>query len=56
MPVSSAPRSDMRRLVQGSRQSRTLNLLLIPLFMTLFSLGGAIEKAADFRAKPKKWW
>ena len=23
---------------------------------TLFSLGGAIEKAADFRAKPRKWW
>jgi len=23
---------------------------------TLFSLGSAIEKAADFRAKPKKWW
>jgi aspartyl-tRNA(Asn)/glutamyl-tRNA(Gln) amidotransferase subunit A len=23
---------------------------------TLFSLGGAIEKAADFRSKPKKWW
>ena len=23
---------------------------------TLFSLGGAIEKAADFRAKPQKWW
>lgn len=23
---------------------------------TLFSLGGAIEKAADFRAKPAKWW
>ncbi|MCW5758608.1 MAG: Asp-tRNA(Asn)/Glu-tRNA(Gln) amidotransferase subunit GatA, partial [Phenylobacterium sp.] len=23
---------------------------------TLFSLGGAIEKAADFKAKPKKWW
>ena len=23
---------------------------------TLFSLGGALEKAADFRAKPKKWW
>jgi aspartyl-tRNA(Asn)/glutamyl-tRNA(Gln) amidotransferase subunit A len=22
----------------------------------LFSLGGAIEKAADFRAKPQKWW
>jgi aspartyl-tRNA(Asn)/glutamyl-tRNA(Gln) amidotransferase subunit A len=23
---------------------------------TLFSLGGAIEKAADFKARPKKWW
>jgi aspartyl-tRNA(Asn)/glutamyl-tRNA(Gln) amidotransferase subunit A len=23
---------------------------------TLFSLGGALEKAADFRAKPSKWW
>jgi aspartyl-tRNA(Asn)/glutamyl-tRNA(Gln) amidotransferase subunit A len=23
---------------------------------TLFSLGGALEKAADFRAKPGKWW
>jgi len=23
---------------------------------TLFSLGSAIEKAADFRAKPQKWW
>jgi aspartyl-tRNA(Asn)/glutamyl-tRNA(Gln) amidotransferase subunit A len=23
---------------------------------TLFSLGGAIEKAADFKAKPQKWW
>ena len=23
---------------------------------TLFSLAGAIEKAADFRAKPKAWW
>ena len=23
---------------------------------TLFSLGGALEKAADFRAKPQKWW
>jgi len=23
---------------------------------TLFSLGGAIEKAADFRARPAKWW
>jgi aspartyl-tRNA(Asn)/glutamyl-tRNA(Gln) amidotransferase subunit A len=23
---------------------------------TLFSLGSAIERAADFKAKPKKWW
>ncbi len=23
---------------------------------TLFSLGGALEKAADFKAKPAKWW
>jgi aspartyl-tRNA(Asn)/glutamyl-tRNA(Gln) amidotransferase subunit A len=23
---------------------------------TLFSLGGALEKAADFRSKPAKWW
>ncbi|MFC3076962.1 Asp-tRNA(Asn)/Glu-tRNA(Gln) amidotransferase subunit GatA [Phenylobacterium terrae] len=23
---------------------------------TLFSLGSAIEKAADFKAKPQKWW
>jgi aspartyl-tRNA(Asn)/glutamyl-tRNA(Gln) amidotransferase subunit A len=23
---------------------------------TLFSLGGALEKAANFRAKPEKWW
>jgi aspartyl-tRNA(Asn)/glutamyl-tRNA(Gln) amidotransferase subunit A len=23
---------------------------------TLFSLGGALEKAADFKAKPQKWW
>jgi aspartyl-tRNA(Asn)/glutamyl-tRNA(Gln) amidotransferase subunit A len=23
---------------------------------TLFSLGGAIEKAADFRNRPQKWW
>jgi aspartyl-tRNA(Asn)/glutamyl-tRNA(Gln) amidotransferase subunit A len=23
---------------------------------TLFSLGGAIEKAADFKAKPQRWW
>ncbi len=23
---------------------------------TLFALGGALEKAAEFRAKPQKWW
>src|SRR6185436_5164709 len=23
---------------------------------TLFSLGGAIEKAADFKGKPARWW
>jgi aspartyl-tRNA(Asn)/glutamyl-tRNA(Gln) amidotransferase subunit A len=23
---------------------------------TVFSLAGAIEKAADFKAKPQKWW
>jgi aspartyl-tRNA(Asn)/glutamyl-tRNA(Gln) amidotransferase subunit A len=23
---------------------------------TLFALGGVMEKAADFRAKPRKWW
>ena len=23
---------------------------------TLFSLGAAVEKAANFRAKPQKWW
>jgi aspartyl-tRNA(Asn)/glutamyl-tRNA(Gln) amidotransferase subunit A len=23
---------------------------------TLFSLGGALEQAADFRAKPERWW
>ncbi|WP_374570875.1 Asp-tRNA(Asn)/Glu-tRNA(Gln) amidotransferase subunit GatA [Phenylobacterium sp.] len=23
---------------------------------TLFSLGGALEKAADFKAKPQRWW
>ena len=23
---------------------------------TLFSLGGALEKAADFKARPEKWW
>ena len=23
---------------------------------TLFSLGRALEKAADFRAKPRRWW
>ena len=23
---------------------------------TLFSLGGALEQAADFKAKPARWW
>jgi aspartyl-tRNA(Asn)/glutamyl-tRNA(Gln) amidotransferase subunit A len=23
---------------------------------TLFSLGAAIEKAADFKTKPARWW
>jgi aspartyl-tRNA(Asn)/glutamyl-tRNA(Gln) amidotransferase subunit A len=23
---------------------------------TIFSLAGAIEKAADFKAKPPRWW
>ena len=23
---------------------------------TLFPLGGALEKAADFRARPAPWW
>jgi uncharacterized ion transporter superfamily protein YfcC len=37
----------LRRLVQASRQSRTLELLLLPLFMTLFSLGGAVFGMAE---------
>lgn len=32
----------LRRLVRASRQSRLIEVLLIPLFMTLFSLGGAV--------------
>lgn len=35
------------RLVQVSRRSRTLELLLLPMFMTLFSLGGATFGMAE---------
>ena len=35
------------RLVQLSRQYRTLELLLLPVFMTLFSLGGAVFGMAE---------
>ena len=35
------------RLVRASRQSRTLALLLLPVFMTLFSLGGATFGMAE---------
>ena len=37
----------LRRLVQASRASRTLELLLLPVFMTLFSLGGAVFGMAE---------
>src|SRR5690606_15794941 len=37
----------LRRLVRASRQSRLIEVLLIPLFMTLFSLGGAVFGMAE---------
>ena len=37
----------LRRLVQASRRSRLLELMLLPIFMTLFSLGGAIFGMAE---------
>jgi len=37
----------LRALVQASSQSRTLEALLIPTFMTLFSLGGAVFGMAE---------
>jgi uncharacterized ion transporter superfamily protein YfcC len=37
----------LRRLVQVSRRSPTLELLLLPLFLTLFSLGGAVFGMAE---------
>ena len=37
----------LHRLVQLSRQYRTLELLLLPVFMTLFSLGGAVFGMAE---------
>ncbi len=37
----------LRRLVQASRRSKSLSVLMIPLFMTLFSLGGAVFGMAE---------
>lgn len=37
----------LRRLVRASRRSRLLEFLMVPLFMTLFSLGGAIFGMAE---------
>ena len=37
----------LRRLVQASRRSPTLEFLLLPLFITLFSLGGAVFGMAE---------
>ena len=37
----------LRRLVRASRQSRLIEVLLIPLFMTVFSLGGAVFGMAE---------
>jgi uncharacterized ion transporter superfamily protein YfcC len=37
----------LRSLIRASRASRRLELLLLPLFMTLFSLGGAIFGMAE---------
>jgi uncharacterized ion transporter superfamily protein YfcC len=37
----------LRRLVQASRRSRALEVMLLPVFMTLFSLGGAIFGMAE---------
>ncbi len=39
--------SALRRLVAASRKSRKLGIMIIPLFMTLFSLGGAIFGMAE---------
>ncbi len=37
----------LRRLVQASRRSKSLSFVMVPLFMTLFSLGGAIFGMAE---------
>jgi uncharacterized ion transporter superfamily protein YfcC len=37
----------LRRMVRASQQSRLIEVLLIPLFMTLFSLGGAVFGMAE---------
>lgn len=39
--------ASLRNLVRASQQSRTLEVLLIPIFMVLFSLGGAIFGMAE---------
>lgn len=39
--------SGLRRLVQLSQRSRSMSLLIIPVFMTLFSLGGAVFGMAE---------
>lgn len=37
----------LRRLVRASQRSKAIELMLIPLFMTLFSLGGAVFGMAE---------
>ncbi|HMQ04200.1 MAG TPA: TIGR00366 family protein [Pyrinomonadaceae bacterium] len=37
----------LRRLVQASRRSKSLSFLMVPLFMTIFSLGGAVFGMAE---------
>jgi uncharacterized ion transporter superfamily protein YfcC len=42
-----AVETSLRRLVRASQQSRTIQVLTIPLFMGLFSLGGAVFGMAE---------
>ncbi len=42
-----AVNAGLRRMVGLSRQSRLVELLIVPLFMTLFSLGGAVFGMAE---------
>jgi uncharacterized ion transporter superfamily protein YfcC len=37
----------LRRLVQASRRSKSLSFMMVPFFMTIFSLGGAIFGMAE---------